>query len=272
MGDWFSRTICFHALEPIVRFFSSMIRNPVILGIPFFNGTADEAVQRGLSGGLVVVPSAPVLIELDRSQEQREALFRSDMAITDSGLMILMWRILKGRKIERVSGLEYLERMLKVPSMRESGSVAWVMPGVEARDKNLAWLQASGLRHTVQDCYLAPMYPKGPIEDSVLLSWLESRRPQQVILALGGGTQERLGLYLRDRLGYRPGIHCIGAAIGFLSGDQVRIPMWADHFFLGWFIRCLSSPSRYVPRYWKAFRLVAMMVRYRDQAPPLEVR
>jgi UDP-N-acetyl-D-mannosaminuronic acid transferase (WecB/TagA/CpsF family) len=247
-----------------------MHRVPVILGIPFFSGTADEAVSRGLSGGLVVVPSAPVLIELDRDPEQREALLRSDTAITDSGLMILMWRILKGEKIERVSGLEYLERMLKVPSLQESGSVAWVMPGLAARDRNLAWLQASGLKHTVEDCYLAPMFPKGPIKDPALLSWLESRRPQQIILALGGGTQERLGLYLRDRLNYRPGIHCIGAAIGFLSGDQVRIPMWADHLFLGWFIRCVSSPSRYVPRYWKAFRLVAMMVRYRDQIPPLK--
>ena len=252
--------------------FGTMIRNPVILGIRFFSGTADEAVQRGLFGGLVVVPSAPVLIEIDRSPEQREALLRSDMAITDSGLMILMWRILKCEKIERVSGLEYLERMLRVPSLRESGTVAWIMPGLSARDRNLNWLQASGLKHTVEDCYLAPIYPKGPIEDHALLSWLESRRPQQVILALGGGTQERLGLYLRDRLGYRPGIHCIGAAIGFLSGDQVRIPMWADRLFLGWLIRCLSSPSRYVPRYCKAIRLVALMVRYRDQLPLLKVK
>jgi len=247
-----------------------MIRNPVILGIPFFSGSAAEAVDRGLAGGLVVVPSAPVLIELDRSPEQREALLRADMAITDSGLMILMWRLLKGERIERVSGLEYLKRMLEMPGLRESGSVAWVMPGAGARDNNLAWLQASGLGHTAADCYLAPMYPKGPIEDPVLLSWLEARRPQQVILALGGGTQERLGLYLRDRLNYRPGIHCIGAAIGFLSGDQVRIPMWADRLFLGWFIRCLSSPGRYVPRYWKAFRLVAMMIRHRDKLPPMK--
>jgi UDP-N-acetyl-D-mannosaminuronic acid transferase (WecB/TagA/CpsF family) len=247
-----------------------MIRNPVILGITFFSGTADEAVERGLSGGLVVVPSAPVLIELDQSPDQREALLRSDMAITDSGLMIMMWRFLKAERIERVSGLEYLERMLQIPSLREPGSVAWVMPSPLSRDRNLAWLQASGLKHTAEDCYLAPMYPKGSIKDPALLSWLESRRPQQVILALGGGTQERLGLYLRDRLNYRPGIHCIGAAIGFLSGDQVRIPMWADHLFLGWLIRCLSSPSRYVPRYWKALRLVTMMIRHRDRLPPLK--
>jgi UDP-N-acetyl-D-mannosaminuronic acid transferase (WecB/TagA/CpsF family) len=247
-----------------------MSHNPTILGIPFFNGSADQAVQRGLSGGLVVVPSAPVLIELDRSVEQRNALTRADIAITDSGLMILMWRILAGERIKRVSGLEYLERMLRVPALKEAGSVAWIMPGLEAQDRNLAWLQSAGLNHTAEDCYLAPMYPKGPIEDQSLLAWLEDRRPRQVILALGGGTQERLGLYLRDHLAYRPGIHCIGAAIGFLSGDQVRIPLWADHLFLGWFIRCLSSPKRYVPRYWKALRLVIMMIRHRDRLPPLK--
>jgi N-acetylglucosaminyldiphosphoundecaprenol N-acetyl-beta-D-mannosaminyltransferase len=244
-------------------------RRTRILGIDFFNGTVEEAVQCGLGGGLVVVPSAPVLVELDSSCEQRKALTEADLAITDSGLMILVWRLLGGESIQRVSGLEYISHVLKVPSLRESGAVAWIMPSSVAMDRNLLWLQAAGIKHSVQDCYVAPMYPKGEIEDIELLRWLEERRPSQVILALGGGTQERLGLYLRDRISFCAGIHCIGAAIGFLSGDQVRIPMWADHLYLGWLVRCFSSPSRYVPRYWKAFRLISMMVRFRDRLPPM---
>ena len=34
-----------------------------------------------------------------------------------------------------------------------------------------------------------------------------------------------------------PAIHCIGAALGFLTGDQVRIPHWADQWILGWLFR-----------------------------------
>lgn len=248
-----------------------MPNSSTILGIQFFKGSADQAVQRGLSGGLVVVPSAPVLIELDSSLEQRDAMINADMAIPDSGLMILLWRILKGEQIKRLSGLEYLEKLLRNPGMKEAGSVAWIMPCQGAQDRNLAWLQSVGLKHRAENCYLAPMYAKGPIQDPAMVAWLEKRRPKHVILALGGGTQERLGFYLRNCLSYRPGIHCIGAAIGFLSGDQVRIPMWADHLYLGWLIRCISSPSRYVPRYWKAFRLVAMMIQYQENLPPIKV-
>ena len=67
----------------------------------------------------------------------------------------------------------------------------------------------------------------------------------------------------------KPTIHCIGAAIAFLSGDQVNIPVWGDRFYLGWLLRCLSDPKRYIPRYWDARKLIALMVRYRDRLPDL---
>jgi len=86
----------------------------------------------------------------------------------------------------------------------------------------------------------------------------------------GGGTQERLGAYLKQNLSYRPSIHCIGAAIAFLSGDQVHIPVWADRLYLGWLYRCISEPRRYVPRYWDARKLVYLLIRYRERLPVIE--
>ena len=95
-------------------------------------------------------------------------------------------------------------------------------------------------------------------------------RPRHVGVRVGGGTQERLGLYLKRNLEYLPAIHCIGAAIAFLSGDQVNIPVFADKFYLGWLFRCVSEPKRYVPRYWEARKLLRLMVRYRSELPPLD--
>ena len=63
--------------------------------------------------------------------------------------------------------------------------------------------------------------------------------------------------------------HCIGAAIAFLSGDQVHIPVWADKMYLGWLFRSLSDPFRYVARYWEASTIFRMILRYRDELPPL---
>lgn len=65
---------------------------PQILGIRFFNGTGTEVARRGLGGGLVVVPLAPVLVALESNQALREALVDADLAIADSGFMVLLWR------------------------------------------------------------------------------------------------------------------------------------------------------------------------------------
>ena len=59
----------------------------------------------------------------------------------------------------------------------------------------------------------------------------------------------------------------LSAAISFLSGEQVRIPAWADDLGLGWLWRSLSSPSKYGARYWDARRLVPLLIRYKDKLP-----
>ena len=238
-----------------------------ILGIRFFTGTPREALAIGMRGGLVVVPAAPALVDLPHDAPYREALTNADLAITDSGLMVLLWRRITGERITRVSGLEYLKLLLAEPSVREPGAVLWIMPTPAARDRNVAWLQSQGFPITAEDCYLAPMYSKGELSDPALVEMIHKKRPRHIIVGLGGGVQERLGLHLKRALDYRPGIHCIGAAIGFLSGEQVRIPMWADFFFLGWLFRSISAPRKFLPRYWKARKLVGLMRKYRERLP-----
>jgi UDP-N-acetyl-D-mannosaminuronic acid transferase (WecB/TagA/CpsF family) len=138
---------------------------------------------------------------------------------------------------------------------------------VSAR-RNLAWLAREGIEVPEECVYLAPVY-RGAVDDPELLERLTRLQPQHIIITVGGGTQERLGLYLKRQLPFLPAIHCIGAAIAFLSGDQVHIPVWADKYYLGWLLRSLSDPKRYVPRYWDARHLFQLILRYRDALPPL---
>ncbi len=238
-----------------------------ILGIRFFAGTAQEAVQLGLRGGLVVVPSAPVLVTMVDDADTRAALQRSRLALTDSGLMVLLWNFLRRDHVSRVSGLEYLELMLREPSLREPRATFWIMPNEQALARCLAWLQTQGHAVTREDFYLAPVYGAGALRDEKLLAAISSRGSKQVFLAIGGGVQERLGLYLQENIPSPPGLHCIGAAIGFLTGDQVRIPMWADRWRIGWFLRILSAPERFGPRYWNARRLVPLLLKYGEKSP-----
>jgi|ERR1700679_753657 N-acetylglucosaminyldiphosphoundecaprenol N-acetyl-beta-D-mannosaminyltransferase len=238
-----------------------------ILGINFFVGTAAEAVRRMREGGLLVVPAAPALKDLGTKASYREALMNADMAIADSAYMVMVWNWLQHDSIRRVSGLEYICELLEQPDVREPGNTLWIMASPQSADLNLAWLRQQGIE-VPEDCvYMAPMYAHEEIVDAALVERIERLRPRHVILTVGGGTQERVGLYLKRNLSYLPAIHCIGAAIAFLSGDQVRIPQWADRGYLGWLFRSVSEPGRYVPRYWSARKLLFLLVRYRERLP-----
>jgi N-acetylglucosaminyldiphosphoundecaprenol N-acetyl-beta-D-mannosaminyltransferase len=240
-----------------------------ILGVRFFVGDAASAVELGSRGALVVVPAAPALMDLLRDPEYRRALLGADFAITDSGLLVLLWNAMKRDNIQRVSGLKYLRLLLGRPEFHKQDAALWIMPSQAAMQKNLAWLNAQGFPVRAEDCYVAPKYSAHGVIDEDLAKLVNERNPRHVIIGLGGGIQEKLGLYLKQHCQIYPAIHCIGAAIGFLSGDQVNIPAWADKFILGWLFRCASNPTRFVPRYARALRLPALLWRYRDQMPAM---
>jgi UDP-N-acetyl-D-mannosaminuronic acid transferase (WecB/TagA/CpsF family) len=239
-----------------------------ILGIDFFDGAAQAAIARMRGGGLLVVPAAPALKDMDRNADYRESLLNADLAITDSAFMVLIWNKLQRKSIRRLSGLEYLRELLLEPDIRQPGNTLWIMASPVSARRNLDWLAGQRIVIPEDHIYMAPMYGQ-VIEDVPLLERLNYLRPQHVIVTIGGGNQERLGLYLKRNLDYLPAIHCIGAAIAFLSGDQVHIPVWADRYYLGWLLRSLSEPKRYVPRYWDARKLFALMWRNRGNLPEL---
>jgi UDP-N-acetyl-D-mannosaminuronic acid transferase (WecB/TagA/CpsF family) len=238
-----------------------------ILRLRFYVGSIQGLLTRTLRGGLIVVPSAPVLVDLEDDEAHREALEGSDFAITDSGFFVLLWFLFKGERLPRISGLRYLRALVAFPEFRKAGATYWVMPSEEDSRANVEWLSRQGIVVGPDDCYLAPMYPGGRLQDGELLARLERKRPKFVVLCIGGGAQERLGFFLTSHLSYRPAIICTGAAIAFLSGRQVRIPVWADRLMLGWFLRILSSPVKFIPRFWKALRLAPIVLRAETRRP-----
>ena len=241
-----------------------------ILGVKFFVGDAPEAVEIGTRGGLVVVPAAPAMLELAHDHDYRQALLGADLAITDSGFLVILWNLMMLDRIHRVSGLEYLKLLLARSEFSEPGTSFWIMPSPASLERNLAWLQSQGYPIRREDCYVAPKYANR-VTDDTLVDLVNLRQPRHIIVGLGGGVQEKLGLYLKCHCTVQPAIHCIGAAIGFLSGDQVRIPDWADQWILGWFFRCATNPRRFAPRYFKALRLPLILWKYRGRLPDLRV-
>src|SRR5206468_10993781 len=104
---------------------------------------AVDAIAR--MGGLLVAPAAPSLINLCRDDEYRQAILASDLAIADSGLMVLLWKLFTGEAVRRISGLEHVKRLLEHESVRQPGAVLWVVATSSSGEKLLAFLQSGEL-------------------------------------------------------------------------------------------------------------------------------
>lgn len=234
-----------------------------ILGIDFHNSCVTDAVSIVKSGGLLTAPAAPGLVNIKKDLEYYNALQSANVVIADSGFMTLIWNSMNKRKINKISGLKFLINFLNDHEIKQTQKILLVDPRPEEAAANLAYLNGNGFNLGDDMSYVAPIYKKNKVEDDELLAYVEEKKPEYIIINLGGGVQEKLGAYLMNNLSYQPGIICTGAAIAFLTGKQAEIPGWADRLSMGWLCRCIDNPNLYIPRYYKSFKLLGLMVRNR---------
>src|SRR5712672_4620505 len=111
-----------------------------ILGIRFFSGDVEEAVA-AMSGhvGFLVAPSGTCFARLREDESYRRAVLAADLAIADSGLMVVLWRLLQRAKVQRISGLKYLKHLLGRLKGDGDTEVFWVLPSESARQKLFEW-------------------------------------------------------------------------------------------------------------------------------------
>src|SRR5439155_24943969 len=162
----------------------------------------------------------------------------------------------------------HLLRRLKGERAEE---IFWVLSSERARQKLFQWSRRERFPIASKNCYVAPRYEL-EVEDRNLLSLLEQNRPLHVIIAIGSGAQEKLGYYVRENLSFRTAIHCTGAALCFVTGEQIPIPDWADRLYLGWLVRLITQPHRFILRLIRGLELPWLIWKYGDKLPALRKR
>lgn len=240
-----------------------------ILGLRFFQGTAAEAAEHACAnGGVIVAPSGTCFTRLQEDPIYRAAMLSADTVLPDSGFMVLLWRLIRREQTSRISGLAYFRALIPALARGERETTFWVLPNERAQTKLLSWARGQQIPVSAATSYIAPMYGVDA-QDPELVRMIEQQRPDHIVVALSGGVQEKLGTYLRESLSYRPAIHCIGAALGFVTGDQKPIPEWADRLYAGWFLRLARNPRLYFRRFAVARHLPGLIKRYGSGLPPL---
>lgn len=244
-----------------------------VLGLRFFDGPASAALSS--AAGLCVFPSAPGLATLEQDARYRDALLAAQTRYVDSGFLTLAWFCLSGERLCRVSGLCFLKKFLAEEATRQK-KILWVHASEPVAAANQKFLRTLGFSAAQQTHYVAPRYPAhGKIEDAAFSNLLRERQPEVIVLLLGSGIQEPLAASLKSPTAPVPLILCLGGAMDLLTGQQAKVPAWADKLFLGWLFRILFTPRessqglRISPlvRYLRAFSLVWLLICWRRRLP-----
>ena len=137
-------------------------------------------------------------------------------------------------------------------------SIFSIDPNSNFSKSNQLYLKSLGIKKI--NNYLAPKYKIKNLSDRKLLKLLKKTKPNFIIINIGGGIQEVLGLYLKKNLKFKVTIICTGGAISFFTGDQAPINNFIDKYFLGWLVRLFFNPIIFFNRYIFGLRLIPMVI------------
>ena len=222
--------------------------------IKFFDLNEIEAKKMMNKQGLFVFPAAPPLATLKLGSIYHQALIKSDFVFFDSGFFVLLLKFLKGIKVEKFSGYRFLNIFLSHVKNNKSNKILLIDPSKKISKANKKYLVSLGINQT--SSYVAPLYDIKNMKDNFLIKNINRTKPNYILINIGGGTQEVLGMYIKKKTKNKFSILCTGAAISFFTKEQAPINQFIDRLYLGWLFRLLFNPSVFLKRYLSAFKLI----------------
>ena len=166
-----------------------------ILGIQFFKGKTEEVfIFLKNKGGLLTVPAAPALVTIAHDKDYYDALLESDIVIPDSGYMVLIWNTFFKNKINKISGLEFINFFVENIHKFKDDTFFLVNPSDVDGKINKDFLTGKGLKLEEKDIYTAPFY-NGNVNDFHLLSLIESQKPKWVFINIVAELKKNLAYF-----------------------------------------------------------------------------
>ena len=232
-----------------------------VITVPaYFNDAQRQATKEaGEIAGLTVerIINEPTAASLAYGLDKKD--IEQKIVVFDSGYFVLLLSIFSNIKVAKFSGYKFLKLFLQYLKSKKYKTLFTVEPNQTSAVINKSYYKKYNIDiHRKQ--YIAPIYKKNSlIKDLVLIQKLNKSKPFFILINLGGDIQEVLGSYLKKNLNYKPIIICTGGAIDFLTKRQAPISHLIDQLYLGWLLRCIYNPLRFIPRYLSAFKLAKLV-------------
>ena len=208
--------------------------------------------------GLFVFPAGPALASIQKSNQYYKSIKKADLVFFDSGFFVLLLKIFKNINVKKFSGYKFLGLFFDYLKINKKKSIFSIDPSYRYSKSNKSYLKNLGLKKIYN--YIAPKYNCSELSDKKLLNLINKLKPNFILINIGGGTQEVLGLYLKEKLAFKPTIICTGAAISFFTKDQAPINNFIDRYYLGWLLRLIFNPLIFFKRYIFGLKLIPMVI------------
>lgn len=227
-------------------------------GIKFDNSTFDEIKKKlVLKSNMLVAPAASALSQIDVNKDYYQSLKGADIVILDSGFFCILLRIFKGLSVNRLSGYLFLKKFLDL-DFKKNIKFFLIEPNQKDLIVNKSYFNKKRINNITS--YVAPKYNTKKFKDSKLLKKIKQKKPRFIIVNIGGGIQETLGLYVKKNIKFKCSIICTGAAIAFLTKRQAPVNDLIDKLYLGWLIRTLYDPKKFFMRNLSALKLLKFFI------------
>lgn len=235
-----------------------MVKQIIFKKIKFGNFDSTQFEKLIIKKGLFVFPAGPALASIQKSNQYYNSLKKSDFIFFDSGLFVLLLGIFKNIKVNKFSGYKFLSLFFNYIKRYKNLSIFCIDPNLKFSKSNKKYLKKLGLKKI--NNYVAPKYQTTKLTDKKLLKLISKHKPAFILINIGGGVQEILGLYLKNNLKFTSTILCTGGAISFFTKDQAPINNFIDKFYLGWLIRLIFNPFIFFKRYFFGLKLIPMVI------------
>ncbi len=235
-----------------------MIRKIIFKKIKFNNIDVKKINEYIAKKGLFVFPAGPALATITKSNEYHKSLQNADFVFFDSGFFVLLLRLFKNINVQKFSGFKFLYLFFEHLKKNKKKKVFCIDPNINFSRSNKNYIKKLGVKKLYN--YLAPNYNPEKLSDIKLLKTIKKFKPNYIIINLGGGTQEVLGVYIKKNLKIKTSILCTGAAISFFTKDQAPINNFIDTYYLGWLVRLIFNPIFFLKKYIIALKLIPMVI------------
>jgi exopolysaccharide biosynthesis WecB/TagA/CpsF family protein len=204
--------------------------------------------QRRDRGGFayIVTPNSDHVVRLhDHAnwREMRDAYSDADLCLCDSRVLSLL-ASLRGIDLPVVPGSELVEALFRSEIVHRSRIAI-----VGGTPHSLERLRR--LRNDVE--FMQHLPPMGLLHNERAMdecvAFVESARADFTLLCVGSPQQELIAHRLAASSRSDGVAFCVGAALGFLTGELRRAPRWMQSLALEWLFRLVSEPRRLWRRY-----------------------